>query len=55
MNIKQISKALNARKSDWSDLAVKAKISRKTIERIAALKTDPRLSIVERLTKLLEQ
>lgn len=49
MNIQKIITSLNSRKKEWTTIAEKAGVSRKTIERIAANKTDPRLSIVQKI------
>lgn len=54
LKINDLIKELNKRKSEWTALAIKADISRKTIERIASNKTDPRTSIVEKLSTLLK-
>lgn len=53
MKIDELRSELNKRKSEWTVLAVQANLSRKTIERIAANRTDPRVSHVEKLSALL--
>lgn len=53
MTINELKDKLLERKRDWTDLAQGAEISRKTIERIAFGKTDPRVSTVEKLAELL--
>jgi DNA-binding phage protein len=49
---KYVSKELNQRKPEWTSIAKKAGISRKTIERMAVMKNDPRHSV---LMKVYEQ
>jgi DNA-binding XRE family transcriptional regulator len=53
MTRNELQTKLQERKRQWTELAKQADISRKTIERIAAGTTDPRASIVERLSDLL--
>lgn len=49
MNLQKIVLTLNARKKEWTAIAAKSGVSRKTIERIAGNKTDPRVSILQKI------
>ncbi len=51
----ELIQQLNQRKSEWTSFANALGISRKTIERTAKGETDPQLSLVEKLSKILTQ
>jgi predicted transcriptional regulator len=51
---KFVSTELNKRKSEWTLLAQRAGISRKTIERMAVMKNDPRHSVLMKVYELLK-
>ena len=53
MKLNELREQLNKRKSEWTYFAKQISVSRKTIERTAAGKTNPRSDIVEKLTELL--
>ena len=53
MRTDELKIKLQKHKKEWTALAKDAGISRKTIERIASGRTDPRSSIVEKLSDLL--
>lgn len=54
MNLQKIINSLNERKKEWTAIANKAGVSRKTIERIAGNKTDPRVSILQKISLALK-
>ena len=49
MNITQVQILLNERKKEWTAIAQKTGLSRKTIERVAWNRTDPRVSVLQRI------
>ena len=51
---KFVSNELNKRKGEWTALAKRAGISRKTIERMAVMKNDPRHSVLMKVYGLLK-
>ena len=53
MKLTQLQDELNKRKSEWTNFAKQISVSRKTIERTAAGKTNPRYDIVEKLSDVL--
>lgn len=55
LNRNELIEKLNARKSEWTDIAKQLGISRKTIERTAKGETDPQLTLVENLSAALKK